>query len=1037
MANASLFMDIIARDSASAVFNKIGNSAGTMTKGMDKAAKSHSAFGRAVKYAFGMVSMYSIGRFIGQSVKEYAAAELAQNKLESAYKRFPKLASTNIQSLRDLNTAMMQKTRFDDDAAAAMQANLARFDLTGKQILKLTPLVMDLAEATGTDLVTAGGQLGKAFLGNTRALKQLGIDYEMTGKRAKDTANIIDLVNKKVGGEATRAGKTTAVQLEILKNQYGELKESVGQALIPAFSKLVDVAGPAIKGLGDAIDENMPQIEQTFNDVWEAASKFGGALKGIWDGFSSMPEDVRNVLLALAGGTWAFGKIKGSALGTGISSLFSGIKTIAAGNVTVIGKSVTGTGPGAPAAKGGLMGTTLSTLLTGGVLTTAGIAVTSIVGTLLGGLVVAASFQGLVRKYAIDTVAGTTKWVDTAMARKKGVVQQGQTGTKVGSDFTANDSGKRGRFREEEQGINRVTAAQKGLNGVLARGTGLQTDWGKAAQAAGIKGTLGATAFGKSLDRIPKKKTTKVDVDGADNAKGKVKGLGAQIGVLRGKRVRVDEDGASASRGRVRNLDGAIRGLRGKRVRVDEDGASASRTNVANLGAAINALPTYKQVTIAVKRTGGAINVGATVATGGYISGPGTSTSDSVPAWLSNGEYVIKAEAVKRYGTALFHSLNAMRFARGGKVTPYEAAKREAKRQQRLSRFIASNFLGDNAADWLTGLDPKVARRFMKHPKKIGRFARMASSVSDQRALRDAVREYDASTAARGLAGMDVQTRRDTLAGRVSATRADLATAKGAAQKARLYAKLQEQEESLAQAEQELADAAAAAAEKEKSAQAAVRDAIESSASSYRNFASIATTSIDDVSAAQDKLTAAQDKVAEARRKFDLAGNDRDRAAAAKELAEAEKNATAAQQERNNASDKVTSSSIKANMGGKLTKLKGFAAAVKQLKANGLNAVTLADILAMGPDQGYDYAKALLDGGIGEINDLQAQITAESADLGLFTAGVNSAAGTAIGQANAGAAGLDISLVPAPVTLNLNGHEIAQALLEYQRQSGG
>ena len=1011
MANASLFMDIIARDSASAVFNKIGNSAGTMTKGMDKAAKSHSAFGRAVKYAFGMVSMYSIGRFIGQSVKEYAAAELAQNKLENAYKRFPKLASTNIQSLRDLNTAMMQKTRFDDDAAAAMQANLARFDLTGKQILKLTPLVMDLAEATGTDLVTAGGQLGKAFLGNTRALKQLGINYEMTGNRAKDTANIIDLVNKKVGGEATRAGKTTAVQLEILKNQYGELKESVGQALIPAFSKLVDVAGPAIKGLGDAIDENMPQIEQTFNDVWKAASKFGGALKGIWDGFSSMPDGVRNVLLALAGGTWAFGKIKGSALGTGISSLFSGIRTITAGNVTVIGKSVTGTpgtAPGGPAAKGGLMGTTLSTLLTGGVLTTAGIAVTSIVGTLLGGLVVAASFQGLVRKYAIDTVAGTTKWVETAMGRKKGLVQQGQTGTKVGSDYTANDSGKRGRFREEEQGINRVTAAQKGLNGVLARGTGIQTEWGKAAQAAGIKGTLGATAFGKSLDRIPKKKTTKVDVDGADNAKGKVKGLGAQIGVLRGKRVRVDEDGASAS-----------------------------RTNVANLGAAINALPTYKQVTIAVKRTGGAINVGAPVATGGYISGPGTSTSDSVPAWLSNGEFVIKAEAVKRYGTALFHSLNTMRYAKGGKVSDFQRAKREARRQERMSRFIQSQFLGDNAADWLTGLDPKVARRFMKHPKQIGKFARKASSVADQRSLRDAQRGYDASTAARGLAGMTPQMRRDTLATRVGDTRAELATAKGAAQKARLYAKLQEQEESLAQAEQELADAAAAAAEKEKSAQAAVRDAIEQSASSYRNFASIATTSIDDVSAAQDKLTAAQDKVAEARRKFDLAGNDRDRAAAAKELAEAEKNATTAQQERNNASDKVTSSSIKANMSGKLTKLKGFAAAVKQLKANGLNAVTLADILQMGPEQGYDYAKALLDGGITEINDLQAQITAESADLGLFTAGVNSAAGTAIGQANAGAAGLDISLVPAPVTLNLNGHEIATALLEYQRQNGG
>lgn len=36
------------------------------------------------------------------------------------------------------------------------------------------------------------------------------------------------------------------------------------------------------------------------------------------------------------------------------------------------------------------------------------------------------------------------------------------------------------------------------------------------------------------------------------------------------------------------------------------------------------------------------------VATGGRISGPGTGTSDSIPAWLSNGEHVIRAAAASR-----------------------------------------------------------------------------------------------------------------------------------------------------------------------------------------------------------------------------------------------------------------------------------------------------------------------------------------------------------------------------------------------------
>jgi TP901 family phage tail tape measure protein len=53
-------------------------------------------------------------------------------------------------------------------------------------------------------------------------------------------------------------------------------------------------------------------------------------------------------------------------------------------------------------------------------------------------------------------------------------------------------------------------------------------------------------------------------------------------------------------------------------------------------------------------------------ADGGYIAGPGTATSDSIPAYLSNGEYVIKAAAVDKYGIHMFDRLNAMHFAQGG-----------------------------------------------------------------------------------------------------------------------------------------------------------------------------------------------------------------------------------------------------------------------------------------------------------------------------------------------------------------------------------
>lgn len=61
-----------------------------------------------------------------------------------------------------------------------------------------------------------------------------------------------------------------------------------------------------------------------------------------------------------------------------------------------------------------------------------------------------------------------------------------------------------------------------------------------------------------------------------------------------------------------------------------------------------------------------------TAATGGYIRGPGTSTSDSIPARLSNGEFVVKADSVSHYGVGFMHAINRRQlrsFSQGGPVS--------------------------------------------------------------------------------------------------------------------------------------------------------------------------------------------------------------------------------------------------------------------------------------------------------------------------------------------------------------------------------
>lgn len=61
---------------------------------------------------------------------------------------------------------------------------------------------------------------------------------------------------------------------------------------------------------------------------------------------------------------------------------------------------------------------------------------------------------------------------------------------------------------------------------------------------------------------------------------------------------------------------------------------------------------------------------GLRLASGGYVSGPGSATSDSIPAWLSNGEFVMNAQATKAFGPWLqAMNDNKLRgFAYGGPV---------------------------------------------------------------------------------------------------------------------------------------------------------------------------------------------------------------------------------------------------------------------------------------------------------------------------------------------------------------------------------
>ncbi|MFJ5306128.1 phage tail tape measure protein [Streptomyces sp. NPDC088350] len=142
-------------------------------------------------------------------------------------------------------------------------------------------------------------------------------------------------------------------------------------------------------------------------------------------------------------------------------------------------------------------------------------------------------------------------------------------------------------------------------------------------------------------------------------AEGALAGLGFKVAHMKNGRVSISiPTGGPASA--VSTIQGYINGMRGKTVTVTINGVKT--------GVDPNQYFSYGPH----KATGGLVGryaVGGAVQAipfGGAVSGPGTGTSDSIPALISNGEYVVREAAVRKYGVAMFDRLNAGRYASGG-----------------------------------------------------------------------------------------------------------------------------------------------------------------------------------------------------------------------------------------------------------------------------------------------------------------------------------------------------------------------------------
>lgn len=252
------------------------------------------------------VSFAAQAAFIRNVTNEAAAQETAINRL-NVLLRVEQRTRTNAVDILTKQADSLQKiTAFADEEIIAMQATAAAFKLNDQQIEKLTPHLLDVAagfrdvEGNALDLETVTKAVGKALNGNSGALQKMGIDLGVAKGETASFEQVVAALEKRFGGAAVAAGQTFAGQMKIAQSQISEVKEAIGNALIPTIIDITRTLTPIIAKFAEWVSEHRELV----------LSIVGGGLAG-----SGVLAAISAVGLAIAGLGLAGGPISIAILG--------------------------------------------------------------------------------------------------------------------------------------------------------------------------------------------------------------------------------------------------------------------------------------------------------------------------------------------------------------------------------------------------------------------------------------------------------------------------------------------------------------------------------------------------------------------------------------------------------------------------------------------------------------------------------------------------------------------------------------------------
>ena len=201
--------------------------------------KAGAVAGVAAFAALGAAA-YQAGQQLLGFARMAADDEKSQKQLAASIRASTKATDAQIASVEDYIDVTQRATGVSDDELRPAYARIIRSTRDFEKAQRLLRTALDVSAATGKPLKTVVEALSKSFDGSNLAITRLGLGYDKAQLKAMSFNDIQKDLEKRFSGSALENAATFEGTMSRFRITIDELKESLGQAVLPYLKKLAE-----------------------------------------------------------------------------------------------------------------------------------------------------------------------------------------------------------------------------------------------------------------------------------------------------------------------------------------------------------------------------------------------------------------------------------------------------------------------------------------------------------------------------------------------------------------------------------------------------------------------------------------------------------------------------------------------------------------------------------------------------------------------------------------------------------------------------